>query len=301
MEGVSTNLLDVKYFEPEVLRLFRTAAHGLRETVNNKGIITGSSIRFPLVDIDGVASEVSKGSDIAPDDLMAEVTNISIQAYEASTKLFPQDLDATNSAASLRASAAAKVVNFIENRFSQTILEALSNYDDTEMLIGSNQTPFEIETIDRINLKADNHGWGNAGKYLLLPPEARYTLMQDKQFTEIWSLTNGRRMIDNPLKPEDESSRIEWTPYRGFMIGFLPKVGKNMVGLPIASDGALMGYAWKSSRVGFGMNSAMEMRIKEDITKEGNPIIFKVNGSCGAGIIDKEGVIGIKIDPTPIA
>lgn len=301
MEGVSTNLLDVKYFEPEVLRLLMSATHGLRMAVNNKGILTGSSIRFPLIDIDGIAPVVSKGSDIAPDDLMAEVQNIEITPYEGSCKLFQQDLNATNSAASLRAAAAAKVVHAIENRFTQTILDALGNYDDTQMVVGSNQTPFEVETIDRINLLADNHGWGNDNKFILLPAEAKYTLMQDQKFFEIWSIVNGQRLIDRGIKQSDDNMQIEWTPYRGFMVGFLPKVGRNVVGLPVATDGALMGYAWKASRVGFGMNQGIETRIFEDKTKEGNPIVFKINGSCGAGIIDKEGVIGIKIDPTPIA
>lgn len=303
MEQITSGLLDVRYFDPEVQRLLLNSTHGLRQATNNKGIITGNSIRFPLADIDGVAPEVSKGSPIVPDDIIATTVVADIVPYEQSAKLFPQDLNATNSAASLRALAAAKVVHGMENRFTATILNALMQYDDSEMEVGSSTTPFEVETIDRINLLADNHGWGDGyDRFLLLPPEAKYTLMQDEKFYEIWSIVNGKEIVDRAMKSDDNNEQIRWTPYRGFNVGFMQKkAGRNVVGLPIATDTSLMGFAWKRSRLGFGMNQTLETRIFEDKTKEGNPIVFKTNGSCGAAIIDKEGVIGIKIDPTPIA
>lgn len=302
MDPITSGLLDVRFFDPEVQRLLLNSTHGLRQATNNKGIIVGNSIRFPIADIDGIAKEVSKGSPIVPDDIIASTVVADIVAYEGSAKLFPQDLNATNSAASLRSLAAQKVVHAMENRFTQTILNALMQYDDVDMEIGSATTAFEVETIDRINLLANNKGWGNGNKFLLLPPEAEYTLMQDPKFYEIWSLVNGQKMVDRGMKNDDLDEQIVWTPYRGFLVGFMQKKDDdNVVGLPIADDGALMGFAWKKSRLGFGMNQGLETRIFEDKTKEGNPIVFKTNGSCGSAIIDKRGVIGIKIDPTPIA
>lgn len=301
-DEISNGILDVRYFVPEVERLLMNATHGLRMTTNNKGIITGNSIRFPIADIDGIAAEVSKGSPIVPDDIIATTVVADIKSFEQSAKLFPQDLAATNSAASLRALAAAKVVHGMENRFAQCILDALSNYDDTNMEVGSSSDAFDVEMIDQVNLLADNHGWGEGNKFLLLPPEAKYTLMQDQKFYEVWSLVNGKDMVDKAIKYGDDDEQIRWTPYRGFLVGFMQKKsGRNVVGLPIANDTSLMGFAWKRSRLGFGMNQGLETRIFEDKTKEGNPIVFKVNGSCGAAIIDPEGVIGIKMDPTPLA
>ena len=302
MDPITSGLLDVKYFDPEVQRLLLNATHGLRMATNNKGIIVGNSIRFPLADIDGVAAQVSKGSPIVPDDIIATTVTADIVNYESSAKLFPQDLVATNSAASLRALAATQVFHRMENRFTSVILQALSQYDDVNMEVGSVSEPFEVETIDRVNLLADNHGWGEGNKFMLLPPEAKYTLMQDSKFTEIWSLTNAGAMVDQRIKSDDYNEQIRWTPYRGYFIGFMQKLaGRNAVGLPIASDTSLMGFAWKRSRVGFGMNEGLSSRIDQMPQFEGNPIVFKTNGSCGSVIIDQEGVIGIKIDPTPVA
>ena len=302
MDPITSGLLDVRYFDPEVQRLLLNSTHGLRMATNNKGIINGNSIRFPVADIDGVAQEVSKGSPIVPDDIIATTVLAEITPYEQSAKLFPQDLNATNSAASLRALAAAKVVHGMENRFTKTILDALAQYDDTDMEVGDKDTGFTVETIDRVNLLADNNGWGENRKFMLLPPEAKYTLMQDQKFYEIWSVVNGKDMVDKAMKADDNDEQIRWTPYRGFLVGFMQKKSaRNAVGLPVAADGALLGFAWKQSRLGFGMNQTLETRIFEDKTKEGNPIVFKTNGSCGAAIIDKQGVIGIKIDATPLA
>ena len=227
--------------------------------------------------------------------------NADIHAYEASAKLFPEDLNSTNSESSIRAMAAEKVYNSMENRFTVDVLEALAQYDDTEMEIGSANTPFTVKTIDELNLLAGNNNWGMADRYLLLPFEAQYTLMQDEKFYEIWSLTNGKALVDNVGKSGDADNMLRWTPYRGFMIGFMAKKqANNKVGLPIAEDGSILGFAWKRSRVGFGMNDTLQSRIFQDLTKEGNPLVFKTNGSSGAAIIDKTGVIGIKIDATPL-
>lgn len=302
LQGFSTGLLDVKYFDPEVQRLMLNATHGLRMATNNKGVIVGNQIRFPLGDTDGMAKRTSKGSPIDPDDLLVRSVNADIHAYEASARLFPEDLNSTNSESSLRAMAAEKVYNSMENRFTVDVLNALEQYDDTEMEIGSADTPFTVKTIDEINLLAGNNNWGMADRYMLLPYEAQYTLMQDEKFYEIWSLTNGKALVDNVGKSGDADNMLRWTPYRGFMIAFMAKQkdGKNLVGLPTADDGSILGFAWKRSRVGFGMNDTLQSRIFQDPTKEGNPIVFKTNGSSGAAIIDKSGVIGIKIDATPL-
>lgn len=301
LQGFSEGLLDVRYFDPEVQRLMLNATHGLRMATNNKGVIVGNQIRFPLGDTDGMAKRVSKGSPIVPDDVLVQAVNADIVDYEASAKLFPNDLSSTNSEVSLRAMAAEKVYNSMENRFSAEILNALAQYDDTEMEVGSSATPFTVRTIDEINLLAGNNNWGSTNRFLLLPMEAQFTLMQDEKFYEMWSIVNGKNMVDNIGKTGDADNQIRWTPYRGFMVGFMAKKqANNKVGLPVNADGSVMGYAWKQSRVGFGMNETLKSNIFQDLTKEGNPIVFKTNGSCGATIIDKSGVIGIKIDATPL-
>lgn len=302
MESITKEILNVQFFEPEVQRLLLNNTHGLRMATNDRGIIVGNSIRFPITDIDGVAKETSKGSPIVPDNLYAETKNVIIKSYEASTQLFPEDLNATNSAPYLRSLAAEKIVHQMENKFTDTIINALTQYDDTEMEVGSADAPFTLETLDQIDLIAGNHGWGDNDKHIILPMEARYTLMQDSAFVEVWNRKSAQYMVDGAgTKGNDMNNAINWVYYRGFNIAFIQKKhGRNVVGLPIAEDGSLMGFAWKKSRVGFGSNQAIETRVFEDSTRESNPIIFKSNGSCGAGIIDKEGVIGIKIDPTPL-
>lgn len=300
MDIISTGILDVKYFDPEVQRVLLNSTHGLRMATNNKGTIVGNEIRFPLTDVDGIAAEVNSGAPIVPDQLVAETSTAIIKTYEASTSLNPENLNATNSAASLRASAAYSVVHKMENRFSFTILEALAQYDDVDMEVGDNTTAFDVDMISEIDLLADNHGWGQGDKFMLLPPEAMYTLKQDAKFMEIFSIVHGSGVIDAYKKPSDMDDGIKWVPYRGYNIGVMQKKsGNNAVGLPIADDGAILGFAWKRSRVGFGMNENLSSRIFQDETKQGNPIIFKSNGSCGSTIIDSEGVIGIKLDPTP--
>lgn len=299
MNPVTTGLLNITHFVAEVQRLLLNSTHGLRNVVNNKGIIVGNEIRFPLVDIDGEAQPINDGADTVPSDLYADTAVANIALYEAATKLNRTVINATNSAAPLRAQAAAKVVHQMENRFTRTILDALMQYDDVNMEVGSVSTPFTVETLHLVGLKAGKNNWGENGRYLLLPREAEYTLKQDQKFYETWSIYNGGKAFEQFAKPNDMDDNIHWIPYNGFMIAFMnTKDAKNAVGLPVAADGALMGFAFKGDRVGFGMNQAMETRIFEATLKQGNPIIFKTNGSCGSSIIDQSGVIGIKIDPS---
>lgn len=302
MNPVTTGLLNITYFVAEVQRLLMNSTHGLRNVVNNKGIIVGNEIRFPLVDIDGEAQPINDGADTVPSDLYADTAVANIALFEAATKLNRTVINATNSAASLRANAAAKVVHQMENRFTRTILDALMQYDDVNMEIGSNTTAFTVDILHQVGLKAGKNNWGMNDRYMLLPTEAEYTLKQDPKFYEIWSIYNGGRQVDQFGKPTDMDDNIRWVPYNGFMIAFMNiKDARNAVGLPVADDGSLMGFAFKGSRVGFGMNQAMETRIFEATYKQGNPIVFKTNGSCGAAIIDRTAVIGIKIDPNAVA
>lgn len=299
MDPITTGLLNITHFVAEVQRLMMNSTHGLRNVVNNKGIVVGNEIRFPLVDIDGEAQPINDGADTVPTDLYADTAVANIVLFEAATKLTRTVINATNSAAPLRAQAAAKVVHQMENRFTRTILDALMQYDDVDMEVGDKDTPFTIETLHMVGLKAGKNNWGETDRYLLLPREAEFTLKQDPKFYEIWSIYNGGQAQQQFGKPDDLNDNIRWVPFNGFMIAFMNiKDAKNAVGLPVADDGALMGFAFKGSRVGFGMNQAMETRIFEATLKQGNPIVFKTNGSCGAAIIDQSAVIGIKIDPT---
>ena len=258
-----------------------------------------SGILRPLVDIDGEAQPINDGADTVPTDLYADTAVANIVLYEAATKLNRTVINATNSAAPLRAQAAAKVVHQMENRFTRSILDALMQYDDTNMEVGDNSTPFTVDSLHEVGLLAGKNNWGENDRYLLLPREAEFTLKQDQKFYEIWSIFNGGNAVNGFTKPNDMDDSIRWIPYNGFMVAFMnTKDANNAVGLPVAGDGALMGFAFKGSRVGFGMNQALETRIFEDKTKQGNPIIFKTNGSCGASIIDTRGVIGIKMDPS---
>lgn len=299
MDPITTGLLNITHFVAEVQRLMMNSTHGLRNVVNNKGIVVGNEIRFPLVDIDGEAQPINDGADTVPTDLYADTAVANIVLFEAATKLTRTVINATNSAAPLRAQAAAKVVHQMENRFTRTILDALMQYDDVDMEVGDKDTPFTIDTLHQVGLKAGKNNWGETDRYLLLPREAEFTLKQDPKFYEIWSIYNGGQAQQQFGKPDDLNDNIRWVPFNGFMIAFMNiKDAKNAVGLPVADDGALMGFAFKGSRVGFGMNQAMETRIFEATLKQGNPIVFKTNGSCGAAIIDQSAVIGIKIDPT---
>ena len=77
------------------------------------------------------------------------------------------------------------------------------------------------------------------------------------------------------------------------------KSSGNVAGLPVTDgEGAATGYAWLAPRIGYGSNEGFCGSIFEDKTKQGNPIVFKTNGSMGTTIIDTQGLIGIKLDGT---
>ncbi|MDR0367073.1 MAG: hypothetical protein LBH41_00660 [Rickettsiales bacterium] len=147
MDPITSGLLDIKYFVPEVQRLLLNSTHGLRHRVNNKGIIVGNEIRFPLIDIDGEAQKINDGAPTVPEDLYAETALAQIILYEAAVKLNRTVINATNSAPSLRAQAAAAVVHRMENRFSHVILDALAQYDDTDMEIGDDMSKEIVNEI----------------------------------------------------------------------------------------------------------------------------------------------------------
>lgn len=299
----SDGILNIDYFHAQVMAYLKAATHGLEKVVNNTGIIEGNRARFPLADTDTIAKEVAFGSPIVPEDSLTETRFVEIKPYEISTKLFPFYLNSTNSSGQMRQIAAAKVVHGIRNRNTQTVLNALANYDDTTHEIGSKDEDFTVDSFGALNLMADNYAWGNTGKYILLPAEARYTLEQDEKFIDATNLLNGGMVAKNDalIKSDDQDLDISWIPYRGWNIGFMPKKGKSIVGLPMDSDNeAIMGYAFKGSRIGFASNESLSVRVKENDMMEGNPLIFKANGSCGAGILDDDGVIGIKIRPNPL-
>lgn len=292
-------LLPVPLFVPEVTRKLRNNVGGLRNVVNNRGIIVGNEIKFPFGSTDGIAKQVNPGSPVIPDALVATRTTATIVPYEASCTVYQQDLNASNSAAEIRAMAAEKVANSMENRFSKTILDALAQYDDTDMQQGSNATDFNVNSLIDLGVKATRHNWGSAGRYLLLPPQAQNTLMKDENFLKVWSIYNGQKVVNTPVKSTEEDNTLNWVPYMGFNIAFMGNAGDNsLVGLPTAADNSAMGFAFVGSRVGFGMNANMDVTIDRMPQLEGTPLLFKANSSCGSVIIDKEAVIGIKIKPT---
>lgn len=298
-DPVSSGLLNETFYSAEVIRALHNTVGGLRSAVNNKGIIVGNEIQFPMVDGDGIAKPVNPGSTTVPDQLIASTTKAIITPYEAAISLYTQNLAATTTAASLRSEAAMAAVARMENRFTDTILNALSMYDDSEMELGDSTTPFTIDSLMELDYMTRTKNWGDNDKYLLLPPEAEYSMKMDEKFNELWSNYTGREVLPQMLSTVDNAPSIRWYRYGGYNIGFMGVKGaNNTVGLPVASDGAHMGFAWKGSRVGFGMNEGLQTRVYEDTTKQGNPIVFKSNGSCGAQIIDTNGVVGIKVKPT---
>lgn len=298
--GFSTEILDIEAFMAEVQAKMMAATHGLESAVNNNGIIEGREARFPSSDIDGIANPINKGSSINPKDILVDYSKVRIEDYEESAKLFPSDLASTNSAAQMRMTAAQQVTHAIKNRFSQVVLNALGNYDTVEHEFGSSTDAFTVDSLEELSLMADNLYWGNERKKLLLPNEAKFTLRQDKKFMDAMLLSNGGQFAKEGklVKSSDNDVNLNWISYLDWDIAFMPKKMQQKVGLPIAADGAIMGYAWKQDRVGFAAHDAMKSRVFEDPDKEGNPIVFKVNGSAGAGILDIDGVIGIKIAPT---
>jgi hypothetical protein len=299
MEMLPSGILNVRHFIAEVQRLLLNSTHGLRNVVNNKGVIVGNEIQFPLLDIDGEAEPVNDGAPTVPEDLFAQTSLATIVMYEAAVKLNRSVLNSTNTAPSLRAMAAAAVVHRMENRFTRIILDVLAQYDDTDMEVGDNSTAFSIDLMHRVGLVARRNNWGDEGRYMLLPAEAEYTLKQDPKFYEIWSIYNAARVeAAMRAKPTDYDDTIRWIPYNGFNVAFMNlRNSKNRVGLPLAADGSMMGYAFKGNRVGFGMNQGMETEIFRDSKSQGSPLVFKTIGAAGAQIIDMRGVIGIKLDP----
>ena len=293
-------LLPVTLFKPEVLRALKNNVGGLRNVVNNTGIIVGNEIRFPYGSTDGIAKEINPGSPVVPDPLIATRATAAITPYEASTQVFQQDLNASNSAAEIRAMAAEKVAGSAENRFAKTILDALAQYDTTEMELGDYQTPFDVDAMIELDVQATRHHWGSAGRYLLLPPQAKQALMKDEKFFKIWSIYQGERVTGNATKTSDNDNAINWVPYMGWNVAFMGVEGDNgaLVGLPTAADTSVMGYAWLKNGVGFGMNSGVEVSVDRMPQLEGTPLLFKANSSCGAVIIDTNRVFGIKISPT---
>lgn len=299
MDILSSGLLNQKFYEAELVRALNNTTGGLRMAVNNKGVIVGNQIQFPMVDGDGIAKPINSGSPTVPEQLLVATATATIVSYEAAVALYKENLAATSTAAGLRAEAAASVVRKLENRFTDTVLTAMAQYDDTNMEIGSSTDVFNIDALQELEYKARVANWGDNEKFLLLPPEAEYAMKSDSKFDTLWSNYNGRDVLGQMLSTQDNQPMIRWYSYMGWNIGFMgTKGGSNVVGLPVAADGSHMGFAWKKSRVGFGMNQAVEANVFEDKTKEGNPVIFKANGSCGAQIIDTKGVIGIKVKAT---
>lgn len=296
MSVTYTELLNVPFFVPEVTRLLKNNVGGLRNVVNNKGMVVGNEIKFPTASTDGIAKEVNPGSPVIAEGLVATRVSAKIVPYEASCTVYQQDLNASNSAAEIRALAAEKVVSNAENRYSKTILDALEEYDSVHMELGDGNTDFTVESMVNLNTIATRHHWGQNDRFLVLPPQAQDKLMKDQKFLEIWSAYNGKAIFERFGKNTDEDTNINWVPYMGFNIAFMGQAGDNsVVGLPTAADGSAMGFAFIGKRVGFGMNSDMEVSIDRLPALEGTPLLFKANSSCGATIIDREGVVGIKI------
>lgn len=290
-------LLNVPFFVPEVTRLLHNNVGGLRNVVNNKGIVVGNEIRFPKASTDGIAKEVNPGSPVIAESLVATRVAARITPYEASCTVYQQDLNASNSAAEIRSLAAEKVVSSAENRYSKTILDALSEYDSANMEVGGAAAHFDVNMLIDLNTMATRNYWGQNDRYLILPPQAQATLMKDQKFYEQWSAFYGKRVAERGAKATADSNEMLWTPYMGFNIAFMGNAGDNtVVGLPTAADGSAMGFAFLGSRVGFGMNRDMEVSIDRLPQLEGTPLLFKANSSCGATIIDPKAVIGIKVD-----
>jgi len=300
MDPISSGLMNVTYYQAEVIRAFNNTTGGLRKYTNNTGTIVGNQIRFPFADIDDMANQVISGSPVVGDQLLANTATATILPYESVAFLHQEDLASTNSAASLRALAAMKTMRGIENRSTDVILTEMLNYDDTNMEIGSASESFDVDLFSDLDRKCNDNNWGYNSRYLLLPPVAKQTLEKDTKFIEIWSSYNGRAVENAVESAMDNENDIRFVPYRGFMVGFMGLKGtKNKTGLPVVTTSApndtVMGFCWKPSLVGFGMNQGIQASIDVRKDLQGNPLQFKANGSCGAKLIDNTGVIGIKL------
>lgn len=299
MDIISSGILNTTYFEQEVLRLLKNNTNDLDRYVNNKGIVTGDRIRFPVIDTDGMATEANIGAPTNPSQLFADTATAIIRPYESAVMVSQFDLASSNSAAGIRAAAAEKVVSDMKKKKTDLILDVMSNYDDATMELGSASEAFTVDSFADLDYLARKNGWKDAGRFVLLPPQAENTLKKDNKFYEIWSLRNGGKAMVDGI-PTSEDGGIVFYPYGKWNVGFMGQKGTgNVSGLPVTDgDGAATGYAWLMSRVGFGGNQAMVGSIFEDATKQGNPLVFKTNGSMGSAIIDLQGLIGIKLDGT---
>ena len=296
---LSSGILDATYFESEVTRCMHNSFGGLRNYVNNKGLITGKTISFPLLDDDGMAEEANEGSPTNPTQLYGDTAEATIKHYEASTMVLQSTLAAATSAAGIRATAAQKVVKDMEKRATDLILGQMANYDDANMELGDASTDFTVDSFADLDYLARKYGWSDNGRMLLLPPQAENTLKKDQKFYEIWSLKNGGKTMVDGI-PTAEDGRLVFYSYGKWNVGFMgQKSSGNLAGLPVTDgDGAATGYAWLINRIGFGQNQGFNGRVFEDETKQGNPLVFKTNGSMGTTVIDSQGLIGIKLDGT---
>jgi hypothetical protein len=302
-DPISSGLMNEIFYQPEVIRAFNNTTGGLRKFTNNQGNIVGNQIRFPFADIDDIATRVQSGSPVVGEQLNASTAIATILPYEKAVFLHQADLASTSSAASLRSLAAMKTVRALENTFTDTILTEMLNYDDTNMEVGSATDSFDTNLFIELDRKCNDNNWGYNNRYLLLPPAAKETLEKDTKFVEIWSSYNGRAVEGSAESVMDNENEIRFVPYRGFMIGFMGIKGtKNKTGLPVVTtttaNDTVMGFCWKPSLVGFGMNQGIQTSITLRKDLQGDPIQFKTGGSCGAKIIDATGVIGIKLQNT---
>ena len=300
MDPISSGLMNETFYKSEVIRAFNNTTGGLRKYTNNTGNIVGNQIRFPFADIDDMAKQVISGSPVVGEQLLAKTATATILPYESTAFLHQEDLNSTSSAASLRSLAAMKTMRAIENKATDVILTEMSNYDDTNMEIGSATETFDVDLFSDLDRKCNDNNWGYNSRYLLLPPVAKQTLEKDTKFIEIWSSYNGRAVENAVESAMDNENEIRFVPYRGFMVGFMGLKGtKNKTGLPVVTtstaNDTVMGFCWKPSLVGFGMNQGITTSIMERKDLQGNPLQFKTNGSCGSKLIDTSGVIGIKL------
>ena len=299
MDVISSGILNVTFFEAELTRLLHNSVGGLRNYTNNKGIVVGNQIRFPLIDTDGMAQETNDGAPTNPSQLFADTATATIKPYEAATMVSQFDLASTNSAAGVRSAAAEKVVSDMEARATDLILAEMDNYDTATMELGDHLTDFTVDSFADLDYLARKNNWGDAGRFILLPPQAENTLKKDEKFYQIWSLRNGGKEMVDGIPTSDDGS-IVFYPYGKWNVGFMgQKSAGNVAGLPVDDgDGAATGYAWLGARVGYGSNQAMQGSIFVDKAKQGNPLVFKNNGSMGSALIDLQGVIGVKLDAT---
>ena len=296
MDPISSGLLNTQYFVAEVIRELNNVTGGLRNYTNNQGIITGNQVRWSVADIDAIASEVNAGSPIVGRELLADTATATLAEYDDAVFLHGFNLNSTNSAPSLRALAAKSVARSLENRFTDLLLTEMMNYDDVDMELGSSTESFDVDVFIDLNRKADDANWGYNNRFLLLPPVAKQTLLQDEDFKKTWNEFNGAQVISSYESMQDNEESIRFVNFRGFNVGFMGvKGGQNKTGLPIASDTSVMGFAWKPQFVGFARNSDLTVDVSERKDLRGMPMQFYSKGTAGVKMISTSGVIGIKL------